>query len=186
MDLAVSLHEVQAAATRARTLTIDLERTNRPEDRHQVAAGVRYELDTILRLVHDELERLERAATSDQAGKVRRDAPATSRAAAQAITLQTGTARWRILERLVIAHDSGWGGLTDWELQQQLRLNPSTERPRRGELVDAGLVESHGERQHGDSHWAIWKLTQAGADAYQERTQGPPRVVTQTGDPTLF
>jgi hypothetical protein len=188
----MSLHEVLAAASRARALATDLERSDRPVDRNQVAAGVRHELDTILRLVRVELERLEAAATQDHPGKVRADAPGTSRAAAQAITLKTGTVRFQILEHLWLAGsvDTGiarWnGGMTDWELQHALNLNPSTERPRRGELADAHLIRPIGTRTHNGSVWTVWGLTQAGADAYRKRVPGPPRVVTHAGDPSLF
>lgn len=194
----MTLGSILAAASRARTLATDLERSNRPEDRHQVAAGVRHELDAILRLVRGELERLAELAAGDAPGKVRNDAPETSRAAAEAITVKTGTTRWRIMELLWEAGEPDTyrgrqfkGGCTDYELQQQLKLNPSTERPRRGELVDANLVRAVGTRKHSDgfggfSEWRIWALTQAGADAYRERIPGPPRVVTPTGEPTLF
>lgn len=188
----MSLCSAQAAAARARTLIADLERSDRPEDRRQVAAGVRHELDTVLRLLHAELTVLESAATQDHPGKVRSDAPATSRAAAQAIALKTGSIRWRILEFLWIA-ESGQGGViplgggcTDLEIQQALNLNPSTERPRRGELVDAGLIQPLGTREHNGQAWTVWALTQAGADAYRQRVPGPARAITHKGEPTLF
>lgn len=184
----MSLHEILAAASRARTLATDLERSDRDVDRHQVAAGVRHELDAILRAVRVALEELGRSATGDRPGKVRADAPGTSRAAAESITLKTGTARWAILEALWFA---GPAGMTDHEIQHALAvngfpMNPSTERPRRGELVDANLVWGSGSRVHGEQQWTIWTLTQKGADAYRERVPGPPRVVTPTGEPTLF
>lgn len=179
----MSLHDILAAASRARALARDLERSDREVDRNQVAAGVRHELDTILRVAHRELERLAERAAGDRVGKVRSDAPGTSQAAARSVALKTGTARWAILEALWMV---GEHGLTDHQLQGRLQLNPSTQRPRRGELVDAGLVREAGIRQHGEQHWTVWTLTQAGADAYRERVPGPPRVVTQSGDPTLF
>jgi hypothetical protein len=181
----MTLETIKSAASRARTLCTDLERSNRPEDRNQVAAGVRHELDTILRAAHSLQEAAVEAARGNRPGKVRSDAADTSRQAAQAITLKTGTARWAILERLFL---SGQAGCTDWELQRHLDLNPSTERPRRGELVDAGLVDSlRGPlRTHEGREWTIWVLTQAGADAYRERIPGPPIVVEPTGQPTLF
>jgi hypothetical protein len=188
----MSLHEILAAASRARTLATDLERSDRDVDRHQVAAGVRHELDAILRAVRVALEELGRSATSDHPGKVRADAPGTSRAAAQSITLKTGTARWAILERVWLAGAVDTyvmrysGGCTDYELQRDLAMNPSTERPRRGELVDAGLLRDAGTRTHDGSEWTVWTITQKGADAYRERVPGPPRVVTPTGEPTLF
>jgi DNA-binding IclR family transcriptional regulator len=36
------------------------------------------------------------------------------------------------------------GGMTDEEIQRALKLNPSTERPRRIELVQAGKVRDSG------------------------------------------
>jgi hypothetical protein len=185
---------ILGAASRARTLTVDLERSNRAEDRNQVAAGVRHELDTILQAAHSLQAAAREAAAGNHAGKVRLDAPATSRRAATAITMKTGTARWDILECLWLAgcdEARGWGlryrgGMTDLELQRQLSMNPSTERPRRGELVDAGLVREHGTRRQDGSDWTVWALTQAGADTYRERIPGPRRIVTPAGDPTLF
>jgi hypothetical protein len=182
----VSLQDILAAASRARTLVTDLERTNRLEDQHQVASGVRHELDTILKAAHSLQDDVSDAARGNHPGKVRADAPATSRAAARAVSMTTGSTRWAILARLIIAHDNGWQGMTDWEIQQTLSLNPSTERPRRGELVDAGLVREVGTRRHGSQDWTVWAITQAGADAYQERIPGPRRIVTPAGDPTLF
>lgn len=188
----MSLHEALAAAARARTLTADLERSDRLEDRRQVAAGVRHELNTVLSLLGAELKALEQAATADHPGKVRTDAPETSRAAARAITLKTGSIRWLILEFLWIA-ESGQGGViplgggcTDLEIQQALNINPSTERPRRGELVDAGLLQPLGTRSHRGSDWTVWGLTQAGADAYRQKVPGPPRAIARAGDPMLF
>jgi hypothetical protein len=187
----MSLHEILAAASRARTLATDLERSDRDVDRHQVAAGVRHELDAILRAVRVALEELGRSATGDRPGKVRADAPGTSRAAAQSITLKAGSVRFAVLERIWLSSEPPYmeqyrGGMTDWEIQQALQLNPSTERPRRGELVDAGLVCAAGIRTHDGSEWTVWTITQKGADAYRKRVPGPPRVVTHTGEPTLF
>jgi hypothetical protein len=183
----MSLHELLAAASRARSLANDLSRSDRDVDRHQVASGVRHELDTVLRLARGELERLAEAAEGDRVGKVRADAPETSQAAARAITLKTGTARWRILARLWCSYDTATVGRTDLELQRELDMNPSTERPRRGELVDAGLVTDAGwTRIHDGREWTVWVLTQAGVDAYRERIPGPPRTITRAGEPTLF
>lgn len=43
--------------------------------------------------------------------------------------------------------DGKMGGLTDEEIQRVLKLNPSTERPRRIELVKAGLVRDSGRKR---------------------------------------
>jgi len=54
-----------------------------------------------------------------------------------------------------------WSGSTDEEIQVGLEMNPSTERPRRGELVEQGLIEDSGSRRKTQSgHLAIiWHLT---------------------------
>lgn len=68
----------------------------------------------------------------------------TSEAAAEAIKPHR-VAQWRkIHDRLVLA---GWDGLTDQEIQHATNLDPSTERPRRGELVDAGLIYDSGRKR---------------------------------------
>ena len=51
-----------------------------------------------------------------------------------------GTQRRRVLDELR-AHP---GGLTDDEMQTLLAMNPSTQRPRRIELVEAKLVKDSG------------------------------------------
>ena len=45
--------------------------------------------------------------------------------------------QWLVLQFI---RDAGWYGVTDQEIQEGLRMNPSTERPRRVELVNLGLV----------------------------------------------
>ena len=47
------------------------------------------------------------------------------------------------------------GGKTDAEIQEILGLSGSTERPRRGELVQQGLVVDSGERRDRSSVWAL-------------------------------
>lgn len=186
----MTLHAAHQAAVRARGLLSDLERSNHPADRAQVAAGVGHELDTVIGVLRGELERLSAAAAGNRPGKVRKDASEPSRTAARAVTLQSGTARYQILYMLWLAQSvhSGddRGGYTDLDLQNRLNLNPSTERPRRGELVDAGLVESIGVQGQAGSDWTVWGITQAGADAIQERIGGPTRVVVPMGEPKLF
>jgi hypothetical protein len=180
-DLSLAL----AAAARARTLVADLDRTDTKADRHQVAAGVRYELDTILRVLHSATQELVADAVGDRAGKVRSDAPATSRAAASTV-LRPGTQRHRILASL--ARD---GAQTDYELQQRLEIDPSAERPRRGELVDAGLVAEAGfTRHHQGRDWNVWKVTQRGQNAYPtlvgDTGSSPVEIPRQAEDMRLF
>jgi hypothetical protein len=81
---------------------------------------------------------------------------APSRDAAESMrpTAETGRA-------LVLALLTGkLGGLTDEEIQRMLRMNPSTERPRRCELVAAGKVRDSGRRRATISGRAavIWEV----------------------------
>jgi hypothetical protein len=66
---------------------------------------------------------------------------ATSVAAAEAIKPSTTTLRARVLRYL---RECGAVGATDEEMQSDLHMNPSTQRPRRGELVDMGAVRDSG------------------------------------------
>lgn len=95
----------------------------------------------------------------DRPGLARRDGRDTSKAAARAV--KTGTARYRVLEALARA-DLGAltpTGLTDAELADRLKMNPSTERPRRVELMDDGLLVDSGDRRDG---MAIWQISPLG------------------------
>ena len=65
----------------------------------------------------------------------------TSRAAAKAIQPCAQTLRWAVLAFL---RRQGELGATDEQIQSILAMNASTERPRRGELVSAGLVVDSG------------------------------------------
>jgi hypothetical protein len=72
------------------------------------------------------------------------DAPApaqahspTSKAAARSIEPRTGTLRGFVLAYI---RGAGMNGATDEEMQSALSMNPSTQRPRRIELVEAGFV----------------------------------------------
>lgn len=63
-----------------------------------------------------------------------------------------GTQRERIL-----SHLQEWGPATDEQLQDALGMEGSTERPRRVELVDAGLVERVGTaRTKSGRAAALW------------------------------
>lgn len=66
---------------------------------------------------------------------------ATSRDAARKIETTAGTLRRRVLDCLL---NAGVLGMTDEELQTILAMNPSTQRPRRIELVNAGKVYDSG------------------------------------------
>jgi hypothetical protein len=61
----------------------------------------------------------------------------TSAAAADAALPRTGTQRRAVYDAIAAA---GIHGLTDEECQDRLRMNPSTQRPRRVELVERRLI----------------------------------------------
>ncbi len=65
---------------------------------------------------------------------------ATSHDAAEAIKVNAGTLRAKVLEGIV-----RWGPCTDEYLAETLHMNPSTLRPRRVELLRAGLIARHEE-----------------------------------------
>lgn len=50
-------------------------------------------------------------------------------------------------------------GLTDEEMQHKLGMNPSTQRPRRIELVRRGLIEQAGTRRTTSGRMAsVWRV----------------------------
>lgn len=102
---------------------------------------------------------------ADGAGKARTGARETSRSAALAAEPRTGTARWRVLEAIAaVARDVRTVGLTDVEIQRATGLNPNSERPRRGELVDGGwLADSGITREHYGREHTVWVLTDKAA-----------------------
>jgi transcription initiation factor IIE alpha subunit len=91
------------------------------------------------------------------------DAPAlfqrrssTSLAAAVAALPNAGTARRRVYECIA---DSA-NGATDDEIQVRLNMNPSTQRPRRVELVDAKLIRDSSVRRRtrGGREAVVWMV----------------------------
>lgn len=82
---------------------------------------------------------------------------ATSRRAAIDAYPRTGTQRHRVLEFI---RGRGDDGATDDEIQVALNLNPSSERPRRIELVEGGYV-----RAKVVDGAAVERLTRWGSDA---------------------
>lgn len=95
-------------------------------------------------------------------GKFQRpgDAAETQRLAALLAYPSTGTWRRRVLNAIAFA---GEQGRTDEELQNQLNLNPSTQRPRRVELVEGGWVEDSERRRRTKSgrDAVVWIATEA-------------------------
>lgn len=67
----------------------------------------------------------------------------TSKAAAETMRPDAATDRMEVLNLLLRA----LVGMTDEEIQLSLKLNPSTERPRRIELVRAGKVRDSGKKR---------------------------------------
>lgn len=65
----------------------------------------------------------------------------TSKAAAEQIEPFTGTERGRVLTFIRGCEERG---ATDDEIQHALMMNPSTERPRRVELVRMGFIRDSG------------------------------------------
>jgi len=104
-----------------------------------------YYLDTITRCAYLPLFKAATAATS-QAAK-----------ASQTRGKKSADHR-RIVDYLAGRHD----GATDEEIADGLAMNPSTVRPRRGELVEAGRVVAAGERKTKSGRRAVvWKATAA-------------------------
>lgn len=68
----------------------------------------------------------------------------TSASAATAIAPASPTLRAQVL---AFVRRRGALGATDEEIQVGLRMNPSTERPRRVELCAAALLEDSGQRR---------------------------------------
>jgi predicted ArsR family transcriptional regulator len=82
----------------------------------------------------------------------------TSCAAAEAIVPHLNKLQARVLDYL---RGCGERGATDEELVEALRLSPSTARPRRIELVKAGLVRDSGRTRKTNSgrEATVWVAT---------------------------
>jgi hypothetical protein len=80
----------------------------------------------------------------------------TSVAAAKKIAPKASTLRDKVYAAIAGSH-----GLTDEECQLELHLDPSTQRPRRIELVRAGLVRDSGQRRYTLSNRlaVVWVAT---------------------------
>jgi hypothetical protein len=88
----------------------------------------------------------------------------TSAAAAAAIRPSAATLRGRVLTAIVA---SGIDGRTDEELQHELGIQGSTQRPRRQELQQAVLITQSGEvRKTASGRSAVvWVATERGRAA---------------------
>lgn len=85
---------------------------------------------------------------------------ATSNAAAKSIKPAAGTLRRTLLDFLRFV---GPEGATDEEMQHGTGMNPSTQRPRRGELQRMGLIEDAGTTRPTASgrKAVVWRATRA-------------------------
>lgn len=172
-SITVALH----ALRRAQGVLHDLDQTRQVADLQQVANAARHEVDTALA----NLEGYLASATGDRPGVLAARHRETSAEAARKVTLASGQQRHRILTAL--HHD---GPLTDYELQTSLAIRPSSERPRRGELVNGGYVQAvlsedgkvqtrrhvmtgdgvlHSEDGGSGTAWTLWEITEAGRAA---------------------
>ena len=78
---------------------------------------------------------------------------ATSRTAAAKILATADTLRGDVYRFIV--KFKAWGA-TDEEMQLGLGMNPSTQRPRRVELVEMGVIEdSQTQRRTTSGRWAV-------------------------------
>ena len=81
----------------------------------------------------------------------------TSAAAADSLAPATLNAMQRRVYELLCRRPS-----TDEEIAEELAMNPSTVRPRRGELARRGLIVESGTRRTSSGRMAvIWKATAA-------------------------
>lgn len=87
----------------------------------------------------------------------------TTAKAAVTVLPRSGSQRRRVFD-LLAECDNAFGGLTDEDMQAQLRLSPNSERPRRKELCDLGLVVDSGRRvrNRGGQECIVWSLSQTG------------------------
>lgn len=169
-DKTPSIITAVQALRRAQAVLHDLDQTRQVADLLQVTSAARHEVDTAVA----DLDAYLAAATENREGVLSARPAETSAEAARKVTLASGQQRHRILTALF--HD---GPLTDFELQESLKIIPSSERPRRGELVNGGYVQAvlsedgkvqtrrHGATSAEDTGtaWTLWEITEAGRAA---------------------
>jgi hypothetical protein len=84
----------------------------------------------------------------------------TSAAAADSLSTATLNAMQRRVYEFIKWR--GATGATDEEMQHELEMNPSTQRPRRVELARKGLIVENGTRRTTSGRMAgIWRITAA-------------------------
>lgn len=97
----------------------------------------------------------------------------TSRAAAESMRPHAGSLRRKVCEYIA---DQLMQGATDEQIQDALQMPASTERPRRGELVERGFVIDLGVRRPTRSGRSaiVWFCTELGMRACGRETAGVP------------
>ncbi len=104
---------------------------------------------------------------------------ATSRAAADHIAPRAGSLRAKLLLAIV---GRGHLGYTDEEAQLRIPMKGSTQRPRRGELEEAGLIEERGTRPvRSGLDATVWVATDEGRR--RACFLVPPRQLARSGPP---
>jgi hypothetical protein len=161
------LRDALRAVDRAKRCLRLLAQSRLESDISQSVGGIGTELLIIDSAIRQALGAALIDAVADSPGKVRADAPATSRAAARAIRIASGNQRGRILLALHNHH-----GLTDHDLPGVTDMKPDSVRPRRGELVDTGLVlGSDAVRHINGQDWRVWTCTPLGHQVAIELTR---------------
>jgi hypothetical protein len=122
---------IEQAVRRGLRLCEVLDNEHTVTDVHRVLRSIRHELRT----AHEALQKAGANVVAPRGGQHRGDAPATSRAAAAAIRTKSGGQRHALLKLLAEV-----GPLADFEMQAQLNIGGSSQRPRRVELHQAGYV----------------------------------------------
>lgn len=148
------------ALTRARELVGQLDWERKTEDLDRVQAGIKHELETGLTA----LQAMHAGAVVNAPGLVRNDHQETAQKAAKAIAVRSGTQRAAVLLHLLEDHQAGLIGSCDELISAVTGLGPSSERPRRVELVNMGLVEPTGKTVRTSTGYEAmtWRITHQG------------------------
>lgn len=161
------------ALTRARELVGQLDWNRKPDELDRVQAGIKHELETALvalqaahpgALVAPGFCAPAEVGWEPSAGLVRNDHQETSQKAAMAIRVKSGTQRAAVLLHLLDDHVAGLIGSCDELISAVTGLGPSSERPRRVELVRMGLVEPTGKTVRTSTGYdaMTWRCTEEG------------------------
>lgn len=105
-------------------------------------------------LQYDEQTKRFVSGVSERDAELCRQASAAAKASLSVETLRS--MQRRVYEFI---RDQGENGATDEECQRGLEMNPSSQRPRRGELADAGLIVVAGTRPTSSRRKAtVWRV----------------------------